>query len=190
MVSCGTNYGLVIAARGLVIPASPQVHLAKQGTRMSETAQTRVLYRTRLRPILWSSIRCGVGGVGILVSWTSRPFFAPVARRWLLSGRAPLSVSEYGRFLMRTILLILGIWLLINILFVIAVVPSHRPRSPPRGSEGPPSPAPINKTVHRLEDGAPPSLQRAIALVAGRAACVLVLPFVHAIKPALRTEPS
>lgn len=46
---------------------------------------------------------------------------------------------------MRTVLLIFGLWLLINLLFVLLVVPSRRPRPPARPSERRPSPAPIHE---------------------------------------------
>lgn len=77
---------------------------------------------------------------------------------------------------MRTILLILAIWLLFNVLFVMVVLPSRRRIPPPRPSE----PLAINKITSRLEEDMPPSLGRVIVSAATRVLFVLVLPFVQA----------
>jgi hypothetical protein len=158
------------------LAAGPPSRGAIKGTSRSETAQTRVLHRTRLRLILCVLNALGSDGVGVPVRWMSRPFSPGCAK---VAPRDGLRLCSLP----------------------CAYYPAHfrgmaadqhslcdgcraarRPRSPPRRSEGPSSPAPINKTVGRSEDCAPPSFQRVIASVAGRVARVLVLPFVQAIK--------
>src|SRR3954467_11741171 len=81
--------------------------------------------------------------------------------------------------LVRTFLLIVGIWLLVNVLFVVVVLPSRRPA--PTRRAGIPSPVTINTTAGRSDDHDPPLLQRAMRPVAVRVLfIVLILPVLRA----------
>jgi hypothetical protein len=81
---------------------------------------------------------------------------------------------------MRTILLILGIWLLINVLFVVVVVSPRRPRPPTRPSEGSTFPAPIDQNARRFEDDEPRLLRHVIISVAMGFLFVLAPPLIEA----------
>ena len=101
--------------------------------------------------------RSGPDGLGVLVGWMSRPLLSRLRYRgsFLRRGMVPRlhpryeAVGKFGRFqnkpwsfIVRTVLLIFGIWLLINVLFVMVVMPSRRPIPPPKrsGTTGSPTP--------------------------------------------------
>ncbi|MGY4190013.1 hypothetical protein [Bradyrhizobium sp. USDA 4459] len=77
---------------------------------------------------------------------------------------------------MLIILTILSIWVLLNILFVLIVVPPRQPRRLPRPAAPALSPAPIDSSQQELEQGEPFSLRHVVASVAMGAFFVLVPP--------------
>jgi hypothetical protein len=94
----------------------------------------------------------------------------------------------------RTVLIILGIWLLLNILFVVVMAPPRKPqkRDAARASDSNFAPATIDKEPHRFEDEEKTSLSFVIVSVAMGAFFVLAAPIaeaVDAIKNAFRKKP-
>ncbi|WGR92084.1 hypothetical protein MTX26_17640 [Bradyrhizobium sp. ISRA443] len=81
---------------------------------------------------------------------------------------------------MRTLLILLGIWLLLNVLFVVVIVPPQKPRrSGPAAQAGRDlAPAPIDKTAYPLEDDEKVSLRHIIVSV-GMGAFFALSPFLH-----------
>lgn len=70
-------------------------------------------------------------------------------------------------------LIVLSIWVLLNILFVLIVVPPRKPRQPLATTL---SPAPLDPTRRELEQDEPFSLRHVVASVAMGAFFVLVPP--------------
>jgi hypothetical protein len=94
----------------------------------------------------------------------------------------------------RTVLIVLGIWLLLNVLFVVVMSPPRKPRKhdAARASDGKFAPATIDKEAHRFEDEEKTSLSFVIVSVAMGAFFVLAAPIaeaVDAIKNAFRKKP-
>lgn len=77
---------------------------------------------------------------------------------------------------MVVILVVLSVWVLINILFVLIVVPPRKPRRHPGPLATTLSPAPIDRTRGHLEQDEPLSLRHVVASVAMGAFFVLVPP--------------
>lgn len=73
-------------------------------------------------------------------------------------------------------LTILSIWVLLNILFVLIVVPPRKPRRQPMPLATTLSPAPIDPSQRELEQDEPFSLRHVVASVAMGAFFVLVPP--------------
>lgn len=73
-------------------------------------------------------------------------------------------------------LTILSIWVLLNILFVLIVVPPRKPLRQPRPLATTLSPAPIDPSQRELEQDEPFSLRHVVASVAMGAFFVLVPP--------------
>ncbi|MCA6125504.1 hypothetical protein J6500_26935 [Bradyrhizobium sp. WSM 1704] len=83
---------------------------------------------------------------------------------------------------MRTILILLAIWLLLNVLFVLIVMPPLRPRkSGGNPSDGTLAPAPIDKGSYAYEAEEQPSLRHIIVSVAMGTFFVLVPPLLEAL---------
>ena len=74
------------------------------------------------------------------------------------------------------VLTVLSIWVLLNILFVLIVVPPRKPRRQPRPLATTLSPAPIDPSQRELEQDEPFSLRHVVASVAMGAFFVLVPP--------------
>ena len=74
------------------------------------------------------------------------------------------------------VLTVLSIWVLLNILFVLIVVPPRKPRRQPRPLATTFSPAPIDPGQRELEQDEPFSLRHVVASVAMGAFFVLVPP--------------
>jgi hypothetical protein len=94
----------------------------------------------------------------------------------------------------RTVLIILGIWLLLNVLFVVVMTPPRRPRKygAPRSSDANLAPAAIDQETHRYDAEEKTSLSFIIISVAMGAFFVLAAPFaeaVDALKGAFRKKP-
>jgi hypothetical protein len=94
----------------------------------------------------------------------------------------------------RTFLIILGIWLLINILFVVVMEPPRKPRK--HDAPGPPgagyAPVTINKEAYPFDEEKKTSLSFTIVSVAMGAFFVLALPIAKiadAIGRAFRKRP-
>ena len=77
---------------------------------------------------------------------------------------------------MLIVLIVLSIWVLLNILFVLIVVPPRKPRPQPRAVATTLSPAPIDPSQRELEQDEPFSLRHVVASVAMGAFFVLVPP--------------
>jgi hypothetical protein len=94
----------------------------------------------------------------------------------------------------RTVLIILGIWLLLNVLFVVVMTPPRRPRKydGPRSSDANLAPAAIDQEAHRHDAEEKTSLSFIIISVAMGAFFVLAAPIseaVDALKGAFRKKP-
>ena len=85
---------------------------------------------------------------------------------------------------MRTALIIIGIWLLLNVLFVVVMSPPRKPRKlgAPRPSDAKLAPATIDKDAHRFEAEEKTSLSLIIISVAMGAFFVLAAPIAEAIE--------
>ena len=95
---------------------------------------------------------------------------------------------------MRTVLIILAMWLLLNVLFVVVMSPPRRPRKydAPRASDSNFAPATIDKEAHRYDAEEKTSLSFIIISVAMGAFFVLAAPIaeaVDAIKGAFKKKP-
>ncbi len=78
---------------------------------------------------------------------------------------------------MRTLLIILGIWLLLNVLFVVVMSPPRKPRRPePAGQSGSVAPQPIDKNAYPYDDEEKVSLRHIIVSV-GMGAFFVLSPF-------------
>lgn len=77
---------------------------------------------------------------------------------------------------MLIVLTVLSIWVLLNILFVLIVVPPRKPRQQQRPVATTLSPAPIDPSQRELEQDEPFSLRHVVASVAMGAFFVLVPP--------------
>jgi hypothetical protein len=96
--------------------------------------------------------------------------------------------------LVRTVLIILGIWLLLNVLFVVVMSPPFKPRkqNAPRASGGNFAPATIDKEAHRFDEEERTSISLIIVSVAMGAFFVLAAPIaeaVDAIKNTFKRKP-
>ncbi len=85
---------------------------------------------------------------------------------------------------MLIVLTVLSIWVLLNILFVLIVVPPRKSRPQPRPVATTLSPAPIDPSQRELEQDEPFSLRHIVASVAMGAFFVLVPPLL-ALRDAL-----
>ena len=72
--------------------------------------------------------------------------------------------------------IVLSIWVLLNILFVLIVVPPRKPRQQPRPLATALSPAPLDPSRRELEQDEPFSLRHVVTSVALGAFFVLVPP--------------
>jgi hypothetical protein len=94
----------------------------------------------------------------------------------------------------RTVLIILAVWLLLNVLFVVLMAPPRRPRKydAPRASDSNFAPATIDKEAHRYDAEEKTSLHFIIISVAMGAFFVLAAPIAEAldaIKGAFKKKP-
>ncbi|MBB4368051.1 hypothetical protein GGD63_000820 [Bradyrhizobium sp. cir1] len=83
---------------------------------------------------------------------------------------------------MRTFFIILGIWLLINVLFVVVMMPPRKPRKPdhPRSSAGL-APAAIEPNAYPFDEDEKVSLRHTIVAIAMGALFSLTPPLIEAI---------
>lgn len=89
---------------------------------------------------------------------------------------------------MRTLLILLGIWLLLNVLFVVVMAPPRKPRrSEPMDPSGRNlAPAPIDKNAYPLEDEEKLSLRHIIISVGMGAFFILSPVLLEAIEATKR----
>jgi hypothetical protein len=94
----------------------------------------------------------------------------------------PVRSGHYFGFLMQTFLVILGIWLLINVLFVVIMIPPRKSRKPdhPRPSSGL-APAPIDWNAYAFDDDEKVSLRHTIIAIAMGALFSLTPPLLEAV---------
>ncbi len=83
---------------------------------------------------------------------------------------------------MRTFLVILGIWLLINVLFVVIMIPPRKPRKSdqPRSSGGL-APVPIGQNAYAYDEDEKVSLRHTIIAIAMGALFSLTPPLLEAV---------
>lgn len=83
---------------------------------------------------------------------------------------------------MRTLLVILGIWLLINVLFVVIMMPPRKPRKSdqPRSSSGL-APVPIGQNAYAFDEDEKVSLRHTIIAIAMGALFSLTPPLLQAV---------
>ena len=83
---------------------------------------------------------------------------------------------------MRTLLVILGIWLLINVLFVVIMIPPRKPRKSgqPRSSSGL-APVPIGQNAYAYDEDEKVSLRHTIIAIAMGALFSLTPPLLEAV---------
>jgi hypothetical protein len=86
---------------------------------------------------------------------------------------------------MLIVLTVLSIWVLLNVLFVLIVVPPRKPRPQPRPVATTLSPAPIEPNQREIKQDEPFSLRHVVASVAMGAFFVLVPPLL-ALRDALK----
>ncbi|MEH2484795.1 phosphonate metabolism protein PhnM [Bradyrhizobium sp. AZCC 2230] len=83
---------------------------------------------------------------------------------------------------MRTVLVILGIWLLINVLFVVVMIPPRKPRKSgqPRSSSGL-APVPIGQNAYAYDEDEKVSVRHTIIAIALGALFSLTPPLLEAV---------
>ncbi len=82
---------------------------------------------------------------------------------------------------MRTILIVLGIWLLINVLFVVIMLPPRKPRKPDPQDAGTLAPARIDQNGYPFEEQEKVLLRHVIISIAMGAFFSLAPPLMEAI---------
>lgn len=94
--------------------------------------------------------------------------------------------APYGffnsRIVMQTFLIIIGIWLLINVLFVVVMIPPRKPRAedPPRSSMGPTF-ATLEGHTHHFEEEEKGAIRHTIIALAMGVLFSLTPPLIEAI---------
>jgi hypothetical protein len=82
---------------------------------------------------------------------------------------------------MRTLLIVLGIWLLINVLFVVIMLPPRKPRRLDPRATGALAPVRINQNGYPFEEQEPLLLSHVIISIAMGAFFSLAPPLIEAI---------
>ena len=83
---------------------------------------------------------------------------------------------------MQTFLIILGVWLLINVLFVVIMIPPRKPRKPDHASSSIGlAPAHIERNAYAFEDEEKISLRHTIIAIAMGALFSLTPPLLEAV---------
>ena len=83
--------------------------------------------------------------------------------------------------MLRTILIVLGIWLLINVLFVVIMLPPRKPRNPDPQDAGTLAPARIDQNGYPFEEQEKVLLRHVIISIAMGAFFSLAPPLMEAI---------
>jgi hypothetical protein len=83
---------------------------------------------------------------------------------------------------MQTVLIILGIWLLINVLFVVIMIPPRKPRKPDQaGSSSGLAPVPVGRNAYAVDDDEKISLRHTIIAIAMGVLLSLTPPLLEAV---------
>ena len=83
---------------------------------------------------------------------------------------------------MRTILILLGVWILINVLFVVIMIPPRKPRKPDPGQTGALAPVPVNRNGYPFEEQEKLLLRHVIISIAMGALFSLAPPLIEAVE--------
>jgi len=83
---------------------------------------------------------------------------------------------------LRTILIVLGIWLLINVLFVVIMLPPRKPRKPDPQEAGTLAPARIDQNGYPFEEQEKLLLRHVIISIAMGALFSLAPPLIEAVE--------
>ena len=83
---------------------------------------------------------------------------------------------------MRTILILLGVWILINVLFVVIMIPPRKPRKPDPRQTGTLAPVPIDRNGYPFEEQEKPLLRHVIISIAMGAFFSLAPPLIEAVE--------
>ena len=83
---------------------------------------------------------------------------------------------------MRTILILLGVWILINVLFVVIMIPPRKPRKPDLGQTGALAPVPVNRNGYPFEEQEKLLLRHVIVAIAMGAFLSLTPPLIEAVE--------
>jgi hypothetical protein len=83
---------------------------------------------------------------------------------------------------MRTVLIVLGIWLLINVLFVVVMIPPRKPRKPDQArSASRLAPVAIGRNVYAYDEDEKVSLRHTIIAIAMGTVLALTPPLLEAV---------
>ncbi|MHC2619574.1 hypothetical protein ACVIW2_001606 [Bradyrhizobium huanghuaihaiense] len=83
---------------------------------------------------------------------------------------------------MQTILILLGVWILINVLFVVIMIPPRKPRTPDPGPTGTLATVPINQNGYPFEEPEKLLLRHVVISIAMGAFFSLTPPLMEAIE--------
>ncbi|OPY95863.1 hypothetical protein A5906_07830 [Bradyrhizobium sacchari] len=83
---------------------------------------------------------------------------------------------------MQTILILLGVWILINVLFVVVMIPPRKPRTPDPGPTGTLAPVPINQNGYPFEEQEKLLLRHVVISIAMGAFFSLTPPLIEAFE--------
>jgi CDP-diglyceride synthetase len=82
----------------------------------------------------------------------------------------------------RTILIVLGVWILINVLFVVIMIPPRKPRKPDPRQTGTLAPVPIDKNGYPFEDQEKLPLRHVIISIGMGTFFSLTAPLIEAVE--------
>lgn len=83
---------------------------------------------------------------------------------------------------MRTILIVLSVWILINVLFVVIMIPPRKPRKSVSRQTGAPVPVPIDQNGYPFEEQEKLLLRHVIISIAMGAFFSLAPPLIEAVE--------
>jgi hypothetical protein len=86
----------------------------------------------------------------------------------------------------QTILILLGVWILINVLFVVIMIPPRKPRKPDPGQTGTLAPVPVNRNGYPYEEQEKLLLRHVIVAIAMGAFLSLTPPLIDAVESVKR----
>ena len=83
---------------------------------------------------------------------------------------------------MQTILIVLGVWILINVLFVVIMIPPRKPRRPDSRQTGTLAPVPIDQNGYPFEEQEKLLLRHVVISIAIGALFSLAPPLIEAVE--------